>query len=1726
MKNFLLFFAIAGVLSLSQGQSKAQQLMNLPAPTGERFTLTEKTWPANHGQADVCLWNDDKLAAATINIDDNIEADHAWWLSMQSQYNINFTWFIIIGNVTSWDKYQTLVDQGNEVQAHDLAIDYVHGAINDSTDTKYIAAITQVRDTVNKMLTNNKCLTFAYPYGVNKSNIIKDKYIAMRGVNGIMNKANTINYLELNSRSASNDLHDIRVLLDSSETLFNESYYRGLLSYHYHSVGDKAATETFLSGLSAKSDSIWIGKFSEIARYAQSRDSHTLNVTSVTNDEVKFTLTDQMNDTYFDFPLTVKIRVNNTWTGVSAVQNGTAVPAELITNNGNTYALVKAVPDAGEATVTGTITSNGNNAPVLAPIGNQNTDEGTTLNVNISATDADAADVLTISATNLPSFASFTDNGDKTAVLSINPDYGDAGVYNNISISVSDGTDSHSEGIIITVNESSVQVVKVTASSDDGFVSDPAIITTNNPYTNNIPTYGIKVGRSAVDGSSEFTSGIFPFQLPAIPAGKDLTNASLKVYVNYGRSWATTNIDLYGLTYRSVSDITTADYYSGAFGAGNGSDVGIEDDYFTKNAANGTDDTPRWEETSVASNTKLKDYILAQYAAGAVAGDWIFLRLSVDNTGMPGAHYFGIDGVGMSNPAELSFMFEDNGSNQAPVLAPIGNQTVAEGQTSNVNVSATDADGNDTDLRFSISGNPTWATLTDNLDGTATLALTPQPGDAGTYPDVIITVTDGTDDDTETINITVNSPTTDILASNEDGFVSDPIIITANNPYTVGSIKIGSSAVDGSSNLTSGVIPFQLPEIPAGKNLTGANFKVYVTYGRQWANTNIDLYGLTYRSAASITTADYYSGDFGAGNGSDVGIADDYFTKNVAQGSLDTPRWEETDTTADLNLTNYIKAQYAAGAVAGDYIFLRLSVDNTAMTGSQYFTVDGGDMTNPAMLSITFGDNGSANTPPVLASIGNQTAKEGVAKSVAISATDADGNALTFSISGNPAGVTLTDNTDGTASIEISDAVAAGTHSNIVITVSDGTDTDTETISITVEAANTAPVLASIGNQTVTEGTTKDVDISATDTDGNDADLRFSISGNPTWANLTDNLDGTATLALAPLSGDAGTYPDVIITVTDGTNDDTETISITVDAASSGVVINSAAADGMVNDATVSTVNNPYIADVSYDTGSGMKLGSSDNGGGVTLISDILVFELPERLAGQVVEEGDITIDMNWKRQWVSGSIDLYGLPFSTDNTIAADMHYSGAFLTDQSGNTGLQDGFWTAPAGGAIETPGSISSSTDASSKIAAYINAQYDNGAVAGNFVFIRLSPAEDYSANGNFVFVSSGDSGDDAIKPKLTLTFSAPSVNTAPVLSSIGNQTAEEGVAKSFAISATDADGDALTFSISGNPTGVTLTDNTDGTASIEISDAVAAGTHSNIIITVSDGTDTDTETISITVEAANTAPVLASIGNQTAEEGVAKSVAVSATDADGDALTFSISGNPTGVTLTDNTDGTASIEISAAVAAGTHSNIIITVSDGTDTDTETISITIEAANTAPVLASIGNQTAEEGVAKSVAVSATDADDDALTFSISGNPTGVTLTDNTDGTASIEISAAVAAGTHSNIGITVSDGTDTDTETISITVEATATGIADISTTKVNVYPNPAKSGQFTINLNEFDGKTDIYIQNIQGKVVFKEQASAKSIMPNVYLESGSYIITIKNNKNTVHKKLIIE
>lgn len=313
---------------------------------------------------------------------------------------------------------------------------------------------------------------------------------------------------------------------------------------------------------------------------------------------------------------------------------------------------------------------------------------------------------------------------------------------------------------------------------------------------------------------------------------------------------------------------------------------------------------------------------------------------------------------------------------------------------------------------------------------------------------------------------------------------------------------------------------------------------------------------------------------------------------------------------------------------------------------------------------------------------------------------------------------------------------------------------------------------------------------------------------------------------------------------------------------------------------------------------------------------------------------------------------------------------------------------------------------------------------------------------------VSVASADSSViDAVNAVARGESSTPPANRAPAISGAPGSMVEVGSTYVFIPTASDPDGDTLSFSATNLPAWASINSSTG-----RVSGAPGqgdAGTTSDIVVTASDGElSASLAPFSITVFEGNMAPTISGTPASQVVAGQGYVYAPTANDPNGDALTFSISGQPSWTTFNP-TNGrlTGAPDIGDV---GTYANVVITVSDGQLSDsTSPFSITVMPSNTAPTISGTPPSAATVGQQYSFTPAATDADGDALTFSVSNLPSWAnfnTTTGRINGTP-----GAGDVGTYTNVSITVSDGVASDTlAPFSITVDAVSLGSVSLSWT----------------------------------------------------------------------------
>jgi len=255
--------------------------------------------------------------------------------------------------------------------------------------------------------------------------------------------------------------------------------------------------------------------------------------------------------------------------------------------------------------------------------------------------------------------------------------------------------------------------------------------------------------------------------------------------------------------------------------------------------------------------------------------------------------------------------------------------------------------------------------------------------------------------------------------------------------------------------------------------------------------------------------------------------------------------------------------------------------------------------------------------------------------------------------------------------------------------------------------------------------------------------------------------------------------------------------------------------------------------------------------------------------------------------------------------------------------------------------------------------------------------ITPKEDFHG---YIFVD--------LKLDMSFILKVIPVNDIPMLADIETQSIEEDTELSLNLFAIDMDGDNLTYGATIDGHGIV---ETEGDMLTVIPDQDYNGPI-HVSIAVSDGQDTEESNFNIQVVPINDPPVLDSIESRSIVEDSYLQLSLSATDVDGDFLTYSADAGENAkveidgdqLRLTPVNDFNGDIDVS------------VYVDDGTSKDKIKFVLTVIPVNDAPVLTSIIPDAKKEKI--NIQMLATDIDGDSLIYSVNTDASAdVTVKDN---------------------------------------------------------------------------------------------------------------------------------
>ena len=634
------------------------------------------------------------------------------------------------------------------------------------------------------------------------------------------------------------------------------------------------------------------------------------------------------------------------------------------------------------------------------------------------------------------------------------------------------------------------------------------------------------------------------------------------------------------------------------------------------------------------------------------------------------------------------------------------------------------------------------------------------------------------------------------------------------------------------------------------------------------------------------------------------------------------------------------------------------------------------------------------------------------------SATDPEGNALTYSLTGTGSEL-MTVSETGEVTVTGDLDFEANSTLVVMLEISDGANITTEEITINViNDDEPATIAATLSASSFAENAAVGVDIASVNAnDPEGSVVTFTLSGTGS-DNFSIDASGNITLA-SGLDYETATSYELTVVADDGTYASTEVITISVADVNEAPTLSATVAFNafLENTATGTTIatsaaTDPEAGAISYSlSGTGSENFSISSDGTVTLVSG-LDYETATAYA--------ITLTASDGTNSVSETLtinvgDINEAP-SLTNSLAAS-----SFAENVTTGTTIATASASDPESQTI----TYSLSGTGSDKFAV------DS---AGN---ITLSSALDYETTTSYSLTLTVSDGANSTSNTINISVDdVIELSIALASSSISlNETAASGT--SVTTTSTTTDGSAsVSYSLSG-----TGSDNfavsSDGTITTAASLDYETTTSYSLTLTATDGTNTVTDSLTINITDVDLS-MSANLASSAQSEGISTGTTIatsSSSNAEG-TVTYSLTDADNKFTI-DSSTGAVTLANALDYETKTSHEFTITATDGVTTTSETFTLTVSDINLS-LSASLASAAQSEGLSTgtTIATSSSSNADGTVTYSLTDADNKFSI-DSSTGEVTLANALDYETKTSHEFTITATDGVTTTSETFTLSV-----------------------------------------------------------------------------------------
>jgi oligosaccharide reducing-end xylanase len=310
---------------------------------------------------EVGTWQGFRTAAISYTFDDNCTNQLPIAVPLFNEFGFPLTLFAVTNPgwawPANWSGLQNAASQGHEIASHTVT----HTSFSGMADSLQDIELKNSQDLINAGITGQKCVTIAYPFcNTGNNSLVRKYYFAARGCSGSIEGKTPGNFMNISSIICGTQ-GSVKTSADFKSRADNAASAKGWCVYLIHGINGNEpgayspipadTLRASLVYLKTNPDKFWVATFGNAAKYVRERNAASISEVSVKPDSITITISDTLDNSYYDCPITVRRPLPQGWASSDVLQNGKKITSQIVEIGSVQYVMFDVVPDDGDITL-------------------------------------------------------------------------------------------------------------------------------------------------------------------------------------------------------------------------------------------------------------------------------------------------------------------------------------------------------------------------------------------------------------------------------------------------------------------------------------------------------------------------------------------------------------------------------------------------------------------------------------------------------------------------------------------------------------------------------------------------------------------------------------------------------------------------------------------------------------------------------------------------------------------------------------------------------------------------------------------------------------------------------------------------------------------------------------------------------------------------------------------------------------------------------------------------------------------------------------------------------------------------------------------------------------------------------------------------------------------------------------------------------------------------------